>query len=165
MTFNEYAHFKDFTLKVKQAPIFYSPYMIWPIKRDRSTGFLFPGFGPNDNKGFYFGGSFFWAMTRSMDSTFLIDHWAHGWPAVESTALHREICKVRTFIMPMMRIRSIDLYRMSNKICLQIFDLQSPIFCSFNTFKIDNSFACSSRRQQRVKVFNTKLVILQLECP
>jgi LPS-assembly protein len=75
MTINEYIHFKNFTLKAKKIPIFYSPYMLWPIKRDRSTGFLFPSFGPNNRKGFWTGGSFFWAMTRSMDSTYWIDHW------------------------------------------------------------------------------------------
>ena len=77
MTINEYIHFKNFTLKAKNLPIFYSPYMMWPIKRDRSTGFLFPGFGPNSRKGFWLGGSFFWAMTKSMDSTYWLDHYAN----------------------------------------------------------------------------------------
>ncbi|MCI0413190.1 hypothetical protein L0222_10380 [bacterium] len=76
MTINEYIHFKNFTLKAKSIPIFYSPYMMWPIKRDRATGFLFPSFGPNSRKGFWVGGSFFWAMSRSMDSTYWIDHYA-----------------------------------------------------------------------------------------
>ena len=76
MTINEYIHFKNFTLKAKNFPIFYSPYMMWPIKRERSTGFLFPGFGPNSKKGFWVGGSFFWAMTKSTDSTYWVDHYA-----------------------------------------------------------------------------------------
>lgn len=77
MTIDEYIHFKNFTLKAKTIPIFYSPYMMWPIKRDRATGFLFPGFGPNSRKGFWVGGSFFWAMTKSMDSTYWVDHYAN----------------------------------------------------------------------------------------
>lgn len=80
MTINEYIHFRNFQLKAKQVPIFYSPYMMWPIRRERATGFLFPMFGPNSKKGFYTGGSFFWAMTRSMDSTYWLDHWMlRGW--------------------------------------------------------------------------------------
>ncbi|HSP07443.1 MAG TPA: LPS assembly protein LptD [Acidobacteriota bacterium] len=80
MTFNEYVHFRDFTMKLKDLPVFYSPYMMWPIRRDRASGFLFPGFGPNSRKGFYFGDSFFWAMTRSMDTTLTVEHWAlRGW--------------------------------------------------------------------------------------
>ena len=82
MTFNEYVHFRNFTMKVKDVPLLYSPYMMWPIKRERATGFLFPGFGPNSRKGFYFGDQFFWAMNRSMDTTFRFDHWAlRGWGA------------------------------------------------------------------------------------
>ncbi|HJZ12327.1 MAG TPA: LptA/OstA family protein [Acidobacteriota bacterium] len=80
MTVDEYIRFNNFTLKAKQIPIFYSPFMLWPIKRDRATGFLFPAFGPNDQKGFYVGGSFFWAMMNSMDSTYWVDHYQErGW--------------------------------------------------------------------------------------
>lgn len=80
MTINEYIRFNSFLLKAKKIPIFYSPFMMWPIKRDRATGFLFPGFGPNSRKGFYIGDSFFWAMNRSMDSTFTLEHYAlRGW--------------------------------------------------------------------------------------
>jgi LPS-assembly protein len=80
MTIDKYIHFNNFLLKAKSVPIFYSPYMMWPIKRDRATGFLFPGFGPNSRKGFWVGGSFFWAMADSYDSTYWVDHYANrGW--------------------------------------------------------------------------------------
>lgn len=80
MTVNEYIHFHNFLLKAKTIPIFYSPYMLWPIKRERATGFLFPSFGPNNRKGFWIGSSFFWAMNRSMDSTYWLDHYQlRGW--------------------------------------------------------------------------------------
>jgi LPS-assembly protein len=80
MTVNDYIKFNSFLLKAKKVPIFYSPFMMWPIKRDRATGFLFPGFGPNSRKGFYIGNSFFWAMNRSMDSTYWLDHYQlRGW--------------------------------------------------------------------------------------
>lgn len=80
MTINDYIHFKNFEMEAKKIPIFYSPYMMWPIKRERATGFLFPALGPNSRKGFYIGNSFFWAMGRSMDATFFLDHWAiRGW--------------------------------------------------------------------------------------
>ncbi|PWT92647.1 MAG: hypothetical protein C5B54_03215 [Acidobacteria bacterium] len=80
MTINDYVHFKNFTLEAKKVPIFYSPYMMWPIKRERATGFLFPAIGTNSKKGFYVGNSFFWAINRSSDSTFWLDHWnKRGW--------------------------------------------------------------------------------------
>jgi LPS-assembly protein len=80
MTIDKYIHFTNFTLKAKNIPVFYSPYMMWPIARDRATGFLFPSFGPNSRKGFWLGGSFFWAMSNSYDSTYWVDHYSkRGW--------------------------------------------------------------------------------------
>lgn len=80
MTVDSYVRFRDFTLKAKSLPVFYSPFMMWPIRRERATGFLMPSFGPNNKKGFWIGDSFFWAMTRSMDSTYWIDHYKErGW--------------------------------------------------------------------------------------
>ena len=164
MTFNEYAHFTNFTLKVKKAPIFYSPYMIWPIKRDRATGFLFPGFGPNDNKGFYFGGSFFWAMTRSMDSTYFIDHWQlRGWAGGGEYryatgeksggssrfyyADDRELGPNWTFNTDIKQDLPAD-FRLA---------AVADIFSSFEYIQdTDNSFAGSSRRQERAQAFLTR---------
>jgi LPS-assembly protein len=80
ITINDYIKFQKFELKAKSLPIFYSPFMMWPIKRERATGFLMPSFGPNSKKGFWIGGSFFWAMGRSMDTTYWVDHYAdRGW--------------------------------------------------------------------------------------
>lgn len=80
MNINSYVRFNGFTMKAKKIPFFYSPFMMWPIKRDRATGFLFPSFGPNSKKGWWTGGSFFWAMGDSMDSTYWLDHYSlRGW--------------------------------------------------------------------------------------
>lgn len=164
MTFNEYAHFTDFTLKVKKAPIFYSPYMIWPIKRDRATGFLFPGFGPNSNKGFYTSGAFFWAMTRSMDSTYFIDHWQlRGWAGGTEYryatgeksggsmkyyyANDRELGPNWTFNTDIKQDLPAD-FRLA---------AVADIFSSFEYIQdTDNSFSGSSRRQQRAQGFLTR---------
>ncbi len=37
-----YGHFRDAALKVRGVPIFYTPRLLWPIKRDRAAGFLVP---------------------------------------------------------------------------------------------------------------------------
>jgi len=63
--------------KLKGVPIFYLPYMIYPISHDgRSTGFLFPHFGHSSYRGFNLGSGFFWAMGRSIDQTFYADYWS-----------------------------------------------------------------------------------------
>ncbi len=68
-----YGHFRDAELLVKGTPIFYTPRLLWPVKRDRAAGFLVPSFGFNNTRGAYFGNSFFWPVSRSFDTTFFVD--------------------------------------------------------------------------------------------
>ncbi|RTZ92787.1 MAG: hypothetical protein DSY91_03085 [Deltaproteobacteria bacterium] len=51
-------------------PILYSPYLIYPTKRKRQTGFLFPILGGSTNDGIMIGESFFWAISEDKDATF-----------------------------------------------------------------------------------------------
>jgi LPS-assembly protein len=68
---------KNALLKVKGVPVFYTPYIYYPIRSDgRSTGFLFPHFGYSSYRGFEVGGAFFWAMGRSADQTFYADSYS-----------------------------------------------------------------------------------------
>ena len=68
---------KNAVFKVKGVPVFYSPYLYYPIRKDgRSTGFLFPHFGYSSYRGFTVGGAFFWAMGRSLDQTFYADSYS-----------------------------------------------------------------------------------------
>ncbi|MBI2840944.1 MAG: LPS-assembly protein LptD [Acidobacteria bacterium] len=58
------------TFKVKSVPVFYLPYMSYPIDDDnRQTGFLLPGYGHSSVKGTILGEAFFWAINRSQDAT------------------------------------------------------------------------------------------------
>jgi LPS-assembly protein len=68
---------KNALLKVKGVPVFYAPYIYYPIRRDgRSTGFLFPHLGYSSSRGFEVGTAFFWAMGRSVDQTFYADSYS-----------------------------------------------------------------------------------------
>ncbi|MCS7312274.1 MAG: putative LPS assembly protein LptD [Acidobacteria bacterium] len=66
---DDYVRFTHVVVKVKSVPILYLPMLQIPIKRERTTGFLFPRFGPNNQKGFFFEQAFFWAISRSQDLT------------------------------------------------------------------------------------------------
>jgi LPS-assembly protein len=164
LTFNEYAHFRNFTLKAKKVPIFYSPYMMWPIKRDRATGFLFPGFGPNDNKGFWVGGSFFWAMGRSMDSTYWLDHWAlRGWAGgaeYRYATGEKSGGSARYYYADDQELG--PQWTLSGQVKQDLpwdfrFAAVADVFSSFEYIAdSDNSFAGSARRQQRAQGFLTR---------
>jgi LPS-assembly protein len=68
---------RNAVFKVKGVPVFYAPYIYYPISSDgRSTGFLFPHFGYSSYRGFTAGTGFFWAMGRSADQTFSGDYFS-----------------------------------------------------------------------------------------
>ncbi len=74
-----YGHFRDAALKVHGVPIFYTPRLVWPVKRDRAAGFLVPSFGFSSQRGTYVGDSFFWPISRSFDVTAYFDAWTKGY--------------------------------------------------------------------------------------
>ena len=68
---------KNALFKVKSLPVFYLPYVYYPISSDgRNTGVLFPHFGYSSTRGFNTGTGFFWAMGRSWDQTFYTDYYS-----------------------------------------------------------------------------------------
>ncbi len=60
-------------LKVKNIPVFYLPYMRYPLEKERATGFLTPRIGLSGPKGFQLSQSYYWAMARNMDATVGVD--------------------------------------------------------------------------------------------
>jgi LPS-assembly protein len=68
---------RNAVFKVKGVPVFYAPWIYYPIRSDgRSTGFLFPHVGYSNTRGFTVGSGFFWAMGRSLDQTFYADYYS-----------------------------------------------------------------------------------------
>ncbi len=47
--------FSSSAMKIRGVPVFYMPYMVWPIKQERAAGLLFPRFGYSNTRGFNFG--------------------------------------------------------------------------------------------------------------
>jgi LPS-assembly protein len=74
-----YGHFRDASLRAGSVPVFYTPRLLWPIKRDRATGFLVPSIGYSNQRGFFLGNAFFWPISRSYDTTLLLDVWTKGY--------------------------------------------------------------------------------------
>jgi len=77
---NHYVKAKSTTFRVMNIPVFYIPYLYWPLKSERSTGFLLPNFGASNLKGKVISNAFFWAIARNMDATFYLDYYTKmGW--------------------------------------------------------------------------------------
>jgi hypothetical protein len=58
---------------VKDVPIFYFPYFLFPAKTTRETGLLFPRIGYSNRRGFQWEQPFFWAINKSSDATVALD--------------------------------------------------------------------------------------------
>lgn len=58
---------------VLDVPVFYLPYGFFPVKTDRQSGLLVPKIGQSTKDGFRYEQPFFWAISKSTDSTFAFD--------------------------------------------------------------------------------------------
>ncbi len=70
---------------IKNATLVPLPYLIWPIKTERSSGFLFPSIGMSQNRGFHVGVPFFWVISDSADAELRYDYytkWGNGFGAI-----------------------------------------------------------------------------------
>ena len=71
---DHYTVLKNATLRVKGVPMFYTPILYYPTKRDgRATGFLIPTYGSSSLRGQSLSNEFFWAIDRSQDLALMHD--------------------------------------------------------------------------------------------
>ena len=68
-----YARVKHARMKVKKAPVLYFPYVVWPVKADRTSGFLVPNLGYSERRGGYLGLAYYKVLGQSYDTTFHLD--------------------------------------------------------------------------------------------
>ena len=70
--------FKSVAMRVQGVPVFYLPYMVWPVKKDRAAGLLMPRLGYSNQRGFNFGLPVFVPLGRSYDTTIFADYYTDG---------------------------------------------------------------------------------------
>lgn len=70
VTLEGYGYVKHAALWTRNLPVLYSPFLFFPAKTKRQSGFLVPEFGYSDRKGSEFNLPYFWAIGRSSDATF-----------------------------------------------------------------------------------------------
>ena len=71
VTIDGYGTLKHGTFQVKNWPVIYLPYVIFPAKTTRQSGLLYPRFGySRDKHGWDVGIPFFWAISDNADATF-----------------------------------------------------------------------------------------------
>ncbi len=71
VTIDGYGTMKDGTFQIRNVPVLYFPYLIFPVKTTRQSGILLPHLGYSENKlGFDVAVPVFWAISDSTDATF-----------------------------------------------------------------------------------------------
>ncbi len=58
---------------IKNIPVLYFPYGIFPVRTERQSGFLIPRFGYSKKYGPEIKNGFYWAMAKNMDTTLTVD--------------------------------------------------------------------------------------------
>jgi lipopolysaccharide assembly outer membrane protein LptD (OstA) len=64
-----YAVARNTTMNILGVPILWMPWMLYPVKTERDTGFLFPEFGYRNRTGYEVGLPFFWAAAENVNIT------------------------------------------------------------------------------------------------
>ncbi len=57
------------TVRFKGVPIFYAPYLSFPLNDQRKTGFLAPGYGSDEESGNVFEVPWYWNIAKNQDAT------------------------------------------------------------------------------------------------
>jgi len=74
VTIEGYAKTKSTKFYIKDVPVFYLPWGIFPVKTERQSGLLMPGFAVSSRNGMLINTSYFWAISKDKDATFFLDY-------------------------------------------------------------------------------------------
>ncbi len=74
VTLGAYAQAKDVWFHIKDIPLLYVPYLVFPVKTERESGLLAPWFGYSSNKGVRTSLAWYQVIDRNMDATVYLDY-------------------------------------------------------------------------------------------
>lgn len=74
VTLGGYARAKHVLFHVRDVPVLYVPYLMFPVKTERESGLLTPSFGHSNNKGAKASLAWYQVIDRSMDATVYLDY-------------------------------------------------------------------------------------------
>ncbi|WP_338601898.1 LPS-assembly protein LptD [Desulfoferula mesophila] len=75
VTVEGYGTVEDAAFRVKDFPILWTPYMVFPAKSQRQSGLLAPSFGQGQRDGFSFSLPYYQTLGDSQDMTFILNYY------------------------------------------------------------------------------------------
>ena len=76
VTLDRYAKGRDVRFHVLDVPVFYSPYLFYPVKQERESGFLMPRYGHSERRGFELSLAWYQVLARNQDATLFFDYFS-----------------------------------------------------------------------------------------
>ena len=76
VTLGRYAKARNTVFHLNGIPVFYLPYMLYPIKTQRQSGFLMPHYGYSTIRGTQFSLGYYQVLGRNQDATFFLDYYS-----------------------------------------------------------------------------------------
>ncbi len=76
VTVGGYAKAKHVTFYLHDIPVLYTPYLAYPVKVERESGFLMPGFGYSKERGMQLSLAYYQVLARNMDATLYVDYFS-----------------------------------------------------------------------------------------
>lgn len=73
-----YASAKHMVFYLRDIPVFYLPYFLYPVKTERESGLLIPHFGLSNKRGAETYLAYYQVLGRNMDATLLLDTYARA---------------------------------------------------------------------------------------
>lgn len=73
VTMGGYGTLRGGTFNILDVPVLYIPRGVFPVQRERQSGFLTPRFGVSSQRGFQTLLPFYWAISKSQDATVALD--------------------------------------------------------------------------------------------
>jgi LPS-assembly protein len=73
VTLDGYGVARGATFNILDVPVLYLPRLVFPVQRERQSGFLMPRFGASNQRGFQTVVPFYWAIDRSREATVGLD--------------------------------------------------------------------------------------------
>lgn len=74
VTLGKYARAKHVIFYVRDIPLLYTPYLIYPVKTERESGFLSPRYGYSKKRGTEVSLAYYQVIDRHLDATFYLDY-------------------------------------------------------------------------------------------
>ena len=74
-----YARVRHVSMRVKELPVLYTPYIVWPAKTERTSGLLIPEVGYSERRGSEIGLAYYQVLGRSFDTTLHFDAYSEGY--------------------------------------------------------------------------------------